>query len=193
MIGVAVIAVAAVVTAAVVTTGGGAAAVLATAGKLALTGLKIAATTGLVAGTVRAGKSICEGETDIGEIGKDFVTGFADGFLAGSFYTGGAMVGSAISYTISGIFNKGYGWRSGTWEGGYQTPNTPGISIATNHGGVNGGRSFGLDLDVYNGLHYHTNKFGIGPKSNWIKAHHWADVPILIGLGVGLSDGWSEW
>ncbi len=26
-----------------------------------------------------------------------------------------------------------------------------------------------------------------------IKAHHWADVPILIGLGVWLSDGWSEW
>ena len=63
----------------------------------------------------------------------------------------------------------------------------------TYKGGINGGRSFGLDLDIYNGLHFHTNRFGIGKKSNWIKTHHWEFVPIIIGIKVGLSDGWSEW
>ena len=50
-----------------------------------------------------------------------------------------------------------------------------------------------LDLDIYHGVHFHTNKFGIGKRSKWIKAHHWMFAPIGIGIGVGLSDGWSEW
>ncbi len=57
----------------------------------------------------------------------------------------------------------------------------------------NEGRSFGVDMDIYNGLHYHTNKFGVGKKSSWITTHHWEAIPIFIGIGVGLSDEWSEW
>ena len=75
----------------------------------------------------------------------------------------------------------------------HSTPRTPGISLITHLGGVNGGRSFGVDLDIYHGLHVHTNKFGIGKKSDWIKTHHWYLAPIAIGIGTGLSDGWSEW
>ena len=45
-------------------------------------------------------------------------------------------------------------------DGGYQTPRTPGISILTFLGGINGGRSFGLALDMYNGLHLHFKRLG---------------------------------
>ena len=193
LIGVAVIAVAAVVTAAIVTTGGGAAAVIATAAKVAVGAAKVAATAGVVAGTVRTGRSICSGETDAGKLGKDFLIGFADGFFAASTYGAGYMGGSVTSYYAAGQFANGYGWSAGSWSGMYQTPNTPGISIITHKGGVNGGRSFGLDLDIYNGLHYHTNKFGMGRKSTWVKAHHWEASAILTGLLVGFSDEWSEW
>ena len=193
LIGVAVIAIVAVTTAAIVYSGGSAATVLVAAGKIALSGVKIAAAAGAVAGTVRAGKAICEGETDVKEIGKDFITGFADGFFSGAMYFAGCTGASLASYGISGNFNDGYGWSSGQWQGGYLTPNTHGISIATHQGGVNGGRSFGVDMDIYNGLHYHTNKFGVGKKSSWIKTHHWEAIPIFIGIGVGLSDEWGEW
>lgn len=170
---------------------GGAGAFLA-AGHAIVGGLKIAAVAGTTAGIVRAGKTAIEGG-NIEEIGKSFVLGFSDGFLAGSIYAGGSMLMSVASYAVSGMFNNGYGWTKGNFEGGYQTPKTPGISIFTHKGGINGGRSFGLDLDIFNGLHFHTNKFGIGKKSKWIKAHHWMGVPFMIGIGVGLSNGWSEW
>jgi len=26
-----------------------------------------------------------------------------------------------------------------------------------------------------------------------VKRHRWVYTPIVIGIGVGLSDGWSEW
>ena len=91
------------------------------------------------------------------------------------------------------MFNNGYGWSSGSWIGGYQTPNTPGVTIAAYKGGAKGGRSFGLDMDIYNGLHYHTNKFGVGKRSKWTKTHHWGLSAIIIGIGVGFSNEWSEW
>lgn len=193
LIGVAVIAVTAVVVAAIATTGGGAAAVLATAGKVALGAAKIAATAGVVSGTVRAGRALASGENSGSEVAKKFVTGFADGFFAGSLYFSGSSGLSLSGSGISGMINNGYGWSCGKWIGGYQTPSTPGLSLATYQGGSNGGRSFGVDLDIYNGLHFHTNKFGIGKKSKWIKAHHWGLSSILVGLGVGFSDEWSEW
>lgn len=62
--------------------------------------------------------------------GKSFVTGFADGFLVGSIYAGATMILSPVVMAVSGVFNNGYGWKSGRWIGGYQTPNTPGIFIA---------------------------------------------------------------
>lgn len=192
LIGVGVIAVAALAAAAIVYTGGGAAAFFAAAGQSALSGIKIAAVAGATAGIVRAGKTAVEGG-DIGDVGKSLLLGFSDGFLAGSVYAAGSMLLGAASYRISGLINNGYGWTSGNFSGGYQTPRTPGISILTHSGGVNGGRSFGLDLDIYHGLHFHTNKFGFGKRSNWIKAHHWWFASVGIGIGIGLSDGWSEW
>lgn len=192
LIGVGVIAVAALAAAAIVYTGGGASVFFITAGKAALGGLKIATVAGVTAGIVRAGKTAFEGG-DLGDVGKSMVLGFSDGFLAGSVYSATSMVLGAVSFRVSGLFNNGYGWSSGKYIGGYQTPNTPGISILTYQGGVNGGRSFGLDLDIFNALHFHTNKFGVGKKSNWVKAHHWYFAPIGIGIGVGLLGGWSEW
>ena len=192
LIGVGVIAVAALVTAAIVYTGGGAAAFFAATGQAALGGLKIAAVVGVTAGIVRAGRTAIEGG-DIGDVGKSLVLGFSDGFLAGSVYAAGSMLLGAASFRISGLINNGYGWSLGSYSGGYQTPKTPVISLFTIKGGINGGRSFGLDLDIYNSLHFHTNKFGIGKRSDWIKAHHWMWAPLGIGIGVGLSDGWSEW
>ena len=192
LIGVAVIAVVSLVTAAIVSTGG-AAAVLATAGNVALGALKIAATSGIVSGTIRTGKSIAGGESNIKELGKDFVVGFADGFKASALYSAGCTGVSMVGSGISGQFNNGCGWKAGLWEGGYQTPNTHGISIATHHGGINGGRSFGVDIDVYNGAHYHTNKFGTGKRSSWIKTHHWGAGAIFVGAVVGFSEAESEW
>lgn len=187
------IAVTAIVTAAIVTTGGGAAAVLATAGKVALGAAKIATAAGAVSGTIRTGRSIASGETDLKELGKDFVIGFADGFYAAATASVGYTSTSIGASWVSGQINNGYGWSIGKWEGGYQTPSTPGISIATHNAGNNGGRSFGLDLDIYNGLHYHTNKFGFGKASKWIKQHHWGLTAGLVGLVVGFSEAKSEW
>jgi len=70
-----------------------------------------------------------------------FCNRFADGFSEGAVYSAGCMGAGIISYGISGKFNGGYGWSSGQWQGGYQTPNTPGIFIVTHQGCVNGGRS----------------------------------------------------
>lgn len=190
LIGLGVIAIAALATAAIVCSGGSATPFLAVAGQAALGGLKIATIAGATAGIVRAGKTAIEGG-DIGDVGKSLVLGFSDGFLVGSVYAAGSMLLGAVSFRISGLVNNGYGWSSGNYTGGYQTPKTPGISLITHLGGINGGRSFGLDLDIYHGVHFHTNKFGIGKRSKWIKAHHWMFAPI--GIGVGLSDGWSEW
>ena len=192
LIGVGVIAIAALATAAIVCSGGSATPFLVVAGQAALGGLKIAAVAGATAGIVRAGKTAIEGG-DLGDVGKSLFLGFSDGFLAGSVYAAGLMLLGAASFRISGLINNGYGWSLGSYSGGYQTPKTPGISLFTINGGINGGRSFGFDLDIYNGLHFHTNKFGIGKRSNWIKAHHWMWAPIGIGIGAGLSDGWSEW
>ena len=192
LIGLGVIAIAALATAAIVCSGGSATPFLAVAGQAALGGLKIATIAGATAGIVRAGKTAIEGG-DIGDVGKSLVLGFSDGFLVGSVYAAGSMLLGAVSFRISGLVNNGYGWSSGNYTGGYQTPKTPGISLITHLGGINGGRSFGLDLDIYHGVHFHTNKFGIGKRSKWIKAHHWMFAPIGIGIGVGLSDGWSEW
>lgn len=112
---------------------------------------------------------------------------YSDGFLAGSMYAGASMIVSPLLMGISGAFNNGYGWEAGKWIGGYQTPKTPGISIATLLGGINGGRSFGLDLDMYNGLHVHSKHLGK------VKNHNWWIAPVMIGIGVGFSKPYSEW
>ena len=198
LIGIGIIAVAALVATAIVYTGGGAAAFFVTAGKAALGGLKIAAVAGLTAGSVRAGSTAIGGGS-IGDVGKSFVTGFADGFFSGSIYAASTMLLSAGAFRISGLFNNGYGASSGAWQFGYQTPNTPGITIFTFAGGINGGSSVRFDLDMYNGLHLHyklaekvNNKF-FKKVLGGMKRHRWMLAPILIGMGVGLSDPWSEW
>ena len=200
LIGAGVIAAAALIAAALVYTGGGAAAFLAATGKAALGGLKIAALTGATAGVVRAGKTAIQGG-DIDDVGKSLVLGFSDGFLAGSVYAGIGMISAGVAYKIIGTLNYGnglgYGWKelgsSGTLlkQGMYQTPNVGGIVFVAHHFGENGGRSFSLDLDIVHGLHYHSNKYAFGPKK--IKKHNWAIAPFLIGYGIGMSDGWSEW
>ena len=196
--GVGVIAAAALVAAVIVCSGGSATPFLVVAGQAALGGLKIAAVAGATAGIVRAGKTAIEGG-DLGDVGKSLVLGFSDGFLAGSVYAAGSMLLGAASFRISGLINNGRGWASGISEGGYQTPNTPGISFVTVNGGINGGRSFGFDLDIYNAFHFH---YKLGEKVNNpflkkilgnVKRHRWVFAPIMIGVGVGLSDGWSEW
>ena len=198
LIGIGIIAVAALVATAIVYTGGGAAAFFVTAGKAALGGLKIAAVAGLTAGSVRAGSTAIGGGS-IGDVGKSFVTGFADGFFSGSIYAASTMLLSASAFRISGLFNNGYGASSGAWQFGYQTPKTPGITIFTFAGGINGGSSVRFDLDMYNGLHLHyklaekvNNKF-FKKVLGGMKRHRWMLAPILIGVGVGLSDPWSEW
>ncbi len=139
LIGVGIIVGAAIIATAISFTGGGAAAFFIAAGKVILGGIKVAVTVGIGSGIIRAGKTVITGGT-INEVGQSFVLGFADGFLAGSIYAGGSMLLSAGVYKISGLFNKGYGWSIGKLMGGYQTPQTPGISIITYKGGVNGGR-----------------------------------------------------
>lgn len=198
LIGVGIIVVAALVAAAIVYTGGGAAAFFAAAGKAALGGLKIAAVTGATAGVIRAGKTAIEGG-DFEDVGKSLVLGFSDGFLVGSAYAAFTMILGATSFRISGLFNNGEGWTYGNMTGGYKTPKTPGISLLTIKGGINGGRSFGIDLDIYNSLHFHfkwaeyvENRF-LKKVFGKVKRHRWAYIPIIIGIGVGLSDGWSEW
>ena len=196
--GVGIIAVAAVAAAVIVCSGGSATPFLVVAGQAALGGLKIAAVAGATAGIVRAGKTAIEGG-DLGDVGKSLVLGFSDGFLAGSAYAASSMLLGASLFKISGSINNGYGWSSGISKGGYQTPNTPGITFIAVNGGINGGRSFGFDLDIYNSFHFHY-KLGEKVKNSFlkkifgnVKRHRWTFAPIMIGVGVGLSDGWSEW
>lgn len=194
LIGAGVIVGAALVGAAIAVTFGAATPFLTIVGTSIVGGLKIAAVTGLTAGAIRTGTSVVDSVqngVEFGEAlangGKSFVTGFADGFLAGSMYAGASMIVSPLFMAISGSFNNGYGWEAGKWIGGYQTPKTPGISIATFLGGINGGRSFGLDLDMYNGLHVHSKHLGK------VKNHNWWIAPVMIGIGVGFSKPYSEW
>ena len=53
--------------------------------------------------------------------------------------------------------------------------------------------SFGVDIDIYKGVHYHTNKFGTGKRSDWIKQHHWEAGAIFVGVALGFSKAESEW
>ena len=186
LIGIGIVVGAALVATAITFTGGTAAAFFGAWGTAALGGLKVAAVAGGTAGVIRAGATAIRGGS-IGDVGKSFVTGFADGFFAGSVYAGSSMILSASAFRVAGLFNNGYGWSAGKWIGGYQTPRTPGISLLTYLGGINGGRSFGLDLDIYNGLHFHSNKFGS------IKKHRWMFAPLMIGFGIGFSTPWSTW
>lgn len=179
---------AALIATAIAFTGGTAAAFMGMWGNIILGGLKIATLAGTTAGIIRAGRMAVDGGT-LGDVGKSFITGFADGFFSGSVYASGSMILSAGLFRMAGLFNNGYGWSNGKWLGGYQTPNTPGISFATFKGGLNGGRSFGFDLDIYHAFHLHTKIFGKGS----VKFHRWKFVPFFIGVGIGFSDAWSEW
>ena len=155
--------------------------------------MKIAVVSGAVSGAIRTGRAIANSESDVKELGKDFAVGFADGFKTAALCSAGCASVSMASYAISGQINGGFGWSAGKWQGGYQTPKTPGVSIATYYGGKNGGRSFGVDIDIYKGVHYHTNKFGTGKRSDWIKQHHWEAGAIFVGVAVGFSEAESEW
>ena len=200
LIGIGIIAVASLISAAILCSAGCPIPFWAAVGQAALGGLKIAATAGATAGIIRAGKTAIEGG-NIQDVGKSLVLGFSDGFLAGSIYAGIGMISAGLAYKVIGAIDYGYGlgcgWKefssSGTLlrQGMYLTPNVGGVVFTANHFGVNGGRSFSLDLDINNGLHYHSNKFSFGPKK--IKRHNWAIAPIIIGLSIGFSDGWSEW
>ena len=200
LIGVGVIAVAALISAAILCSAGSAMPFFVAAGQAALGGLKIAAVAGATAGIVRAGKTAITGG-NIEDVGKSLILGFSDGFLAGSIYAGIGMISTGVAYKIIGTLDYGhglgFGWKefgsSGALlrQGMYLTPNVGGIVFVANQFGVNGGRSFSIELDINNGLHYHSNKYAFGPKK--IKKHNWAFAPFLIGFGVGLSEGWSEW
>ena len=198
LIGLGIIIGAALIATAITFTGGSAAAFFIAAGKVALGGLKIAAVAGIASGLVRMGKTAILGGS-FGEIGQSLILGFSDGFLAGSLYAGANMLLSAGLYGISGLFNNGNGWVRGKFIGGYQTPKTPGVSIFTYLGGINGGRTFGVDLDIYHGIHMHfkwaekvNNKY-LKKILGKVSRHRWMEMPILIGVGIGLSNGWSEW
>lgn len=200
LLGAGIIVCAAFIVATTTFTGGGAAAFFAAAGSAALSGLKIAAVAGATAATIRASESVIEGE-NLQNVGKSFVLGFADGFFAGSVYSALSLASAGIAYQMFNHLDFGYGNGSG-WkvfdetgsllkQGLYVTPQTKGVVFIANQSGVNGGRSFSLDLDVAHGLHYHSNKFAFGSKK--IKKHNWLPLPILIGIRAGFSDSWSEW
>ena len=78
-----------------------------------------------------------------------------DVLFVGSIYARSTMILSATTFRVTGLFNNGYGWKAGNWMGGYQMPQTSGISIITYLDGLNMSRSFGIDLDMYNGLNFH--------------------------------------
>lgn len=62
----------------------------------------------------------------------------------------------------------------------YQKPNTKGITLIARNGGINGGRSFSLDLDLLHGLHFHTNKLKFLGLT--IKSHISFPFAILTGI-----------
>ena len=49
------------------------------------------------------------GGGSLGDIGKSFVIGFADGFFTGSVYAGATMILSLIAMAISSALNNRYG------------------------------------------------------------------------------------
>lgn len=90
------------------------------------------------------------------------------------------MLGSSIGFRISGAFNDGYGWEYGKISGGYQTPSTKGVTLLARNGGINGGRTFTLDLDLLNGLHFHTNKLKFLGLN--IKSHISSPFAVIVGI-----------
>ena len=87
LIGIGIVVGAALVATAITFTGGTAAAFFGAWGTAALGGLKVAAVAGGTAGVIRAGATAIRGGS-IGDVGKSFVTGFADGFFAGFLRVG---------------------------------------------------------------------------------------------------------
>ena len=187
LIGLAIIVGVAIISTAIAFTGGGAAAFFGTLGSAIMTGLKTAVVTGLtsalISGSVSVISGISQGKS-FGNIMQDFgnslLNGFSDGFLSGSIFAGASMLGSSIGFRISGAYKNGNGWKYGKISGGYQTPSTKGVTLLARNGGINGGRTFSLDLDLLNGLHFHTNKLKFLGLN--IKSHISLPFALLVGI-----------
>ncbi len=184
-IGAAIIAVAAVAVAAVTCTGGTAGAFVIAAGKAALTGVKIAGAAAATAGTIRAARSLDKNIREhhsfsetMENIGKSFLDGVGDGFIAGAKYFASSAIISMIGCDASGYFNNGYGYQISHYSLGYQNPNVLGVTLISD---LNS--KFRLDLDPIHSFHYHfgkTNKERKKHKGSWIGG-------IFVGLFVGFQ------
>jgi len=184
-IGAAIIAVAAVAVAAVTCTGGTAGAFVIAAGKAALTGVKIAGAAAATAGTIRAARSLDKNIREhhsfsetMENIGKSFLDGVGDGFIAGAKYFASSAIISMIGCDASGYFNNGYGYQISHYSLGYQNPNVLGVTLISD---LNS--KFRLDLEPIHSFHYHfgkTNKERKKHKGSWIGG-------IFVGLFVGFQ------
>lgn len=171
--------------AAVTCTGGTAGAFVVAAGKAALTGVKIAGAAAATAGTIRAARSLDKNIREhnsfsetMENMGKSFLDGVGDGFIAGAKYFASSTIISMIGRDASGYFNNGYGYQISHYSLGYQNPNILSVTLISD---LNS--KFRLDLDHIHSFHYHfgkTNKERKIHKGSWIGG-------IFVGLFVGFQ------
>ena len=184
--GVAIIAGTALVVTALTFTGGTAAAFFIAAGKAALVGLKIAAVAGATSGVIRTGRSLAKNISEgngfseiMSNAGKSFLTGFGDGFFAGSQYYMSTALLSFYSYCSLESFNNGSGFIMPTYMMGYQNPNVFGVTIFSSRIGSR----FRIDLDPLHSFHYHygnTKAERSKHKGSWIGG-------IFVGIYAGFD------
>jgi len=112
------------------------------------------------------------------KMGKSFLDGVGDGFIAGAKYFASSTIISMIGCDASGYFNIGYGYKISHYCLGYQNPNVLGVTLISD---LNS--KFRLDLNPIHSFHYHsgkTNKERKIHKGSWIGG-------IFVGLFVGFQ------
>lgn len=154
------------------------------------TGFTIATLAGGVSGTIRTSKSLFKHisqrnsfEDTISGMGKSFLYGFGDGFLAGSKYYAATsvvgMIGNVVSSKIDFGNGFGYGYQTSQFMIGYQNPSVIGFtlfaSLIRN--------KFRIEIDPLHSIHYH-----YGPSKSIRNLHrgYWIGG-IFVGFFAGCS------
>ena len=190
LIGAAVIVTVAAVSALIVSTGGAGVAFLPAFATALKTGFTIATIAGGVSGTIRSTRSAIKHSQNgsniketLSGMGKSFLYGFGDGFLAGSKYYAATSIvgiaGNAISSRLDFGNGLGYGYQTRSYMFGYQNPKVAGFTLLAS----TTGKKLRIDIDPFHSLHYHkgaSKKIREPHKGAWIGG-------IIVGVYTGFN------
>ncbi len=189
-IGVGIIVAVAAVSALIIATGGTGTAFLPAFATALKTGFIIAGISAGTSGTIRAGRSatmhIGQGSdlsTTLQGMGKSFLNGAADGFLAGAKYYAATsiagIVGNGVSSKINFGQGTGYGLTIGSSMLGYQNPSVAGFTIFAS----TIGNKFRFEVDPLHSLHAH---YGPSKSTRSVHRGYW-----IGGIVTGIYSGFT--